>query len=119
VLAIADSGIGIRKSLIRNPEFSDIGDDLTAITKAIGARTTAEPGTGGGMGLFLARCLVRSNGGSFMVQSGEARREESDALGSSGHLPCLHGTLVSIEARTDRPFDYDETVASALRQRAA
>lgn len=117
-LAIADSGIGIRESLVRNPEFSDIGDDLTAITKAVGARTTGEPGTGGGMGLFLARCLVRSNGGSFMVRSGEASREESEALSDSGHLPCLHGTLVSVEARTDLPFDYDETVASKLRQQA-
>lgn len=115
-LAIADSGIGIRESLVRNPEFSDIGDDLTAIAKAVGARTTGEPGTGGGMGLFLARCLVRSNGGSFMVRSGEASREESDVLSDSGHLPCLHGTLVSVEARTDHPFDYDETVASKLRR---
>jgi anti-sigma regulatory factor (Ser/Thr protein kinase) len=118
-LAIADSGIGIRESLIHNPEFSDIGDDLTAITKAMGARTTAEPGTGGGMGLFLARCLVRSNGGNFMVRSGEACHEESDVRSSNGHLPHLHGTLVSVEAQTDQPFDYDETVASALRQQTA
>ncbi len=117
-LAIADSGIGIRESLVRNPEFSDIDDDLTAITKAVGARTTGEAGTGGGMGLFLARCQVRSNGGSFMVRSGEACREENDALSRSRHLPYLHGTLVAVEGRTDVPFDYDETVASVLRQPA-
>jgi anti-sigma regulatory factor (Ser/Thr protein kinase) len=115
-LAIADNGIGIRESLVRNPEFSDIGDDLTAIVKAMGARTTGEPGTGGGMGLFLARCMVRSNGGRFMVRSGEACREESDSLRDSGHLSHLHGTLISVEARTDRPFDYDETIASVLGQ---
>jgi anti-sigma regulatory factor (Ser/Thr protein kinase) len=118
-LAIADHGVGIRESLARNPDFVDIGDDLTAITKAISADTTGEPGTGGGMGLFLARCLVRSNSGSFLVRSGEACREEGESLTDSGQLPRLHGTLVSVQARTDLPFEYDELVAAAMRQQAA
>lgn len=118
-LAIADHGVGIRESLARNPDFVDIGDDLTAITKAMGPRATGEPGTGGGMGLFLARCLVRSNSGTFVVRSGEASREEGDALADAGQLPRLHGTLVSVQARTDLPFEYDESVAAALRQQAA
>lgn len=113
-LAIADNGIGVRESLARNPEFRDISGDLAAIVKAMGARTTGEPGTGGGMGLFLARCLVRSNGGTFTVRSGKACREEGDAVSDSTALPSLHGTLISVEARTDVPFDYDEAVASRL-----
>jgi signal transduction histidine kinase len=114
-LAIADGGIGIRESLAHNPEFSDIGDDLTAIIRAMGAKATGEPGTGGGMGLYLARCLVRSNGGTFMIRSGEASREEGDALNSSSDLPRLQGTLIAVEARTDRPFEYDDAVASRLQ----
>lgn len=117
-LAIADGGIGIRRSLVRNPEFGDIGDDLTAIVKAMGAQATGEAGTGGGMGLFLARCLVRSNGGTFLVRSGEARREEGETLSDSSQLPHLQGTLISVEARTDRPFDYDDNVAERLRLRS-
>jgi anti-sigma regulatory factor (Ser/Thr protein kinase) len=114
VLAIADSGIGVRDSLAQNPEFSDIGDDLTAIAKAMGAGTTGEPGTGGGMGLFLARCLIRSNEGSFLLRSGEACREENDTVDDFGGLPRLHGTLISVDVRTDRPLDYTE-VESHLR----
>lgn len=116
VLAIADNGIGIRESLAHNPEFSHMKDDLAAIAKAMGPRTTGEPGTGGGMGLFLARCLVRSNGGNFVVRSGEACREENDALCDSVDLPPLHGTLVSVEARTDLPFEYDRSVEAMLSQ---
>lgn len=117
-LAIADSGVGIRGSLVRNPEFSDIGDDLTAIVKAVGASTTAEPGTGGGMGLFLARCMVRSNEGVFMVRSGEARSEEGERSNHSTNLPPLQGTLISVEARTDKPFEHDDAVESQLRMPA-
>jgi anti-sigma regulatory factor (Ser/Thr protein kinase)/ABC-type transporter Mla MlaB component len=113
-LAIADGGVGIRESLTRNPEFSDIGDDLTAIVKAMRARATGEAGTGGGMGLFLARCVVRSNGGAFMVRSGEACCEESDTRSNAANLPSLLGTLISVEARTSEPFEYDETVATQL-----
>lgn len=115
-LAIADHGIGIRESLARNPEYSDMEDDLAAISKAMGPRTTGEPGTGGGMGLFLARCLVRSNGGNFMVRSGEACREENDCRIDLERLPTLHGTLVSVEARTDLPFEYDQSVETMLHQ---
>jgi len=118
VLAIADNGIGVRESLAGNPKYSEIDDDLTAIAEAMGAGATAEPGTGGGMGLFLARCLVRSNEGSFLLRSGEACREESETVSDSKDLPRLHGTLISVDVRTDRPLNYSE-VESCLRLPAA
>lgn len=114
-LAIADSGIGVRKSLGHNPEYRDIADDLTAIVAAMGAGTTGEPGTGGGMGLYFARLLVRSNEGRFLIRSGEACREESATICDSNQLPHLHGTLISIETRTDRPLDYGQIEASLKR----
>jgi anti-sigma regulatory factor (Ser/Thr protein kinase) len=107
-LAIADSGIGIRASLAANPDFSDIPDDLTAISTAVSAGATGEPGTGGGMGLFLARCLVRGNNGLFLVRSGDAAREETNQERAQKNLPPLQGTLVAVEINCDRRLDYEE-----------
>ncbi len=119
-LAIADSGIGVQSSLVQNPEFSDIGDDLTAIKTAMGPRASGEPGTGGGMGLYLARLLVRDNGGRFLLRSGDASREECETVSDLTQLPHLYGTLISIELRTDLPLDYgriETSLGLPVRQR--
>jgi len=107
-LAMADSGIGIRRSLASNPDYEDIDDDLTAIRTSMLAKTSGEPGTGGGMGLYLARLMVRDNGGSFLIRSGTACRDESETIRDSKELPHLHGTLISVQARTDRALDYSQ-----------
>lgn len=114
-LAIADNGVGVRESLARNPDFLDIADDLTAIIASMGAGATGEPGTGGGMGLYFARMLVRSNNGSFQIRSGNACREESRSTSDSTQLPSLHGTLISVETRTDFPLDYGQ-IEESLKQ---
>jgi hypothetical protein len=105
-LAIADCGIGIHRSIVQNPEYRDIPDDQTAIRTAIGPGATGEPGTGGGLGLFLARLVVRDNGGSFFVRSGDACRDEAEMVAEATRLANLHGTLISVGIRTDREFDY-------------
>ncbi len=105
-IAIYDNGIGIRRSLTQNPKFQGMNDDLTAIVTSMGAGSTAEPGTGGGMGLFIARLVIRDNGGTLTIRSGDAQREEGDEVNDSTLLPELSGTLVSISARLNRPFDY-------------
>jgi anti-sigma regulatory factor (Ser/Thr protein kinase) len=106
-LAIHDEGIGIRRSLTRNPKYQDLGDDLAAIASSMGAGATAEPGTGGGMGLFLARMVIRDNGGRLMLRSGDAcREEEQGRFKNTTLLPPLSGTLVGVYARADSPFDY-------------
>lgn len=106
-LAIADTGIGIRASLARNPEFSDIDDDLVAIETAMKAGETGEPGSGGGMGLYLARAMVRGNDGRILLRSGEASCEENEKRVTQRRLVPLRGTLIGIEARTDRVLATD------------
>jgi len=107
-LAIADCGIGIRESLGRNPDYRDIPDDLVAIATALAPQTTAEPGQGGGMGLYLARLVVGENGGTFYVRSGDAARTQGETTIDESHLPHLAGLLIAVEARTDQEFDYGQ-----------
>ncbi|HET7484937.1 MAG TPA: ATP-binding protein [Solirubrobacterales bacterium] len=107
-VAVADAGVGIRASLARNPEHADLDDDLSAIERAVRAGETSEPGTGGGMGLYLTRTMVRGNGGRVLLRSGEASWQESDERRRRRGLSPLRGTLIGIEARTDRPLHDDE-----------
>lgn len=107
-MAIADAGIGIRASLERNPKYDELDDDLDAIEAAVRAGETGEPGTGGGMGLYLTRAMVRGNGGRVLVRSGEAGWEEREERRRRRELQPLRGTLIGIEARTDRPLHDEE-----------
>jgi anti-sigma regulatory factor (Ser/Thr protein kinase) len=106
-LSIADYGIGIRGSLAHNPEYRDIGDDKLAIRTALEPGATGDPGSGGGLGLFLARLVVRDNGGTFTVRSGDGSHTEGEETITEKHQANLHGTLIVVEARTDHEFDYD------------
>jgi anti-sigma regulatory factor (Ser/Thr protein kinase) len=104
-LAIADTGIGIRASLAHNPDLAQT-DDLSAIVTAMGAATTGEPGTGAGMGLYLAHKVIQDNGGTILVRSGKACRKLSPAVKNSTGLANLQGTLVAVKIRTDKSLDY-------------
>lgn len=106
-LAIADCGIGIRGSLVENPEFEDIDDDLSAIKAAVRPGATADPGSGGGYGLFLARLVVRDNGGSIIIRSGTAEWSQGSQIDERSCNIWSPGTLAVVRARLDRPFNYD------------
>lgn len=105
-LSIADCGVGIRGSLVENPEYENMDDDLSAIKAAVGPGATSDPGSGGGYGLFLARLVVRDNGGAILVRSGTT--EWSEGAGTSSR-PCFqsNGTLIVVRARINQPFNYD------------
>jgi anti-sigma regulatory factor (Ser/Thr protein kinase) len=107
-MAITDRGMGIRSSLLQNPECAGVDDDLLAIEMAMEAGGTGEPGSGGGMGLYFARALLRGNGGRIVVHSGSASLEEDDERSARRHPAAMTGTLVLLEAHGNRPLAADE-----------
>lgn len=105
-LAVADRGIGIRESLARS-EVPDVSDDASALRAALQPGVTSEPGSGKGMGLYLAKLVLRNNQGTLTVRSGDARLDEPSHIQLAPPLPSLKGTLVTAVARLDRPLDHE------------
>lgn len=104
-VAIVDLGRGVRASLTKNPAYADIGEDVSAILKALELNVTATPERNSGLGLTVARFALARNGGSLLVRSGHGAVY-------SGTLEDAHecevdfpGTLVGVTARTDQPLD--------------
>lgn len=107
-IAIADLGIGIRRSLQKNPDFADIRDDVTAIARALQPRVSSTPERNGGFGLAVSKLLLAANGGTLVVRSGNGR-VQTGAEEHEQHEPvALPGTLVALRARTDRPLNVQE-----------
>lgn len=104
-IAIVDLGVGVRASLIQNPEYADVGDDAAAIVKALEPRVSASPERNAGIGLFITKLLLAANGGLVFVRSGFGSvltgAEERVRL----ETMALPGTLVALRARMDRPLD--------------
>lgn len=105
-LAVADRGIGIRESLTRS-KVADVSDDASALRAALLPGVTSEPGSGKGMGLYLAKLVLASNQGTLTVRSGNARLDEPSDTRLAAPLSSLKGTLVTAVARLDRPLDYE------------
>lgn len=106
-VAVADRGIGIRRSLARNLQYSDIADDSDAVVTALGPGVTSEPGASKGMGLYIAKLILAANDGTLTIRSGTARIAEPSHAMDIGPLPYFQGTLVTAVARLDRSLDLD------------
>lgn len=107
-LAVADCGVGISRSLARNPDYAQVaGDHRAAIRAAVQAGVTSDVGTRGGLGLYLSRLIVSQNGGEMVVRSGDARLIQRDQIDTTMGLTHHRGTLVTIRGRLDRPFDLE------------
>jgi anti-anti-sigma regulatory factor len=106
VVAISDRGVGVRVSLAANSDYRDLGSDLQALKTAIRPGVTSRSGPGG-FGLFLTQVLLGLNGGSLAVRSGTARLETGATPSEEFDLEHMHGTLVTIRIRTDRPFSLE------------
>jgi signal transduction histidine kinase len=104
-LAVADCGIGVRASLVRNSQFEDLIDDAIAIREALAPGVTSAPGSGKGMGLYLAKLVLAANEGTLTIRSGDARISVPGETGAEESLPGLRGTLVSAVARLDHALD--------------
>lgn len=71
VVGVADGGIGIRRSLERNPELRDrISYDWDAIELATRERVSSTGSTHRGIGLFDVAERMRKGGRSLMIHSG-------------------------------------------------
>jgi anti-sigma regulatory factor (Ser/Thr protein kinase)/ABC-type transporter Mla MlaB component len=112
-LAVADRGIGIRRSLAKNTEFGSLTDE-DALRTALAPRLTSTPGKGRGMGLYQSKLIFTRNGGTLTVRSGGAevtvpsggtQAATPDQVRNVGELPSFAGTLVLATAYTGRAFD--------------
>ena len=104
-VGIVDLGIGIRRSLAKNPEYASITDDVEAIKTALQPFVTSTPARNLGTGLFITKLLLRQNGGDLLIRSGNGLvRGGTQEMAEHSDLE-LPGTVVALRARTDRTLD--------------
>ncbi|MDP3164401.1 MAG: hypothetical protein Q8N06_02940 [Hydrogenophaga sp.] len=114
-IAIADRGMGIRRSL-ENAETEEIRGRVRSSNScelATELGVTSKPSHHAGYGLALARQLMHQNGGTLMVVSGQ---EWFCGTGNSTHSGDRGvnwpGTLIVCEFNTERPLRVSEVYAS-------
>jgi anti-sigma regulatory factor (Ser/Thr protein kinase) len=107
-IGIVDLGIGIRGSLTKNPAYADLDDDVAAIQTALRPRVSSTPERNAGIGLFVTRLLLASNGGTLAVRSGVGAVYTGVRERTFVREVDFPGTMVALRARTDRPLDINE-----------
>ncbi len=109
-----DLGIGVRRSLVKNPHHSDVSDDLAALRKAIQLGVTSTPHRNSGYGLAVTRDLLDKNHGLLVIKSGWAElwlgSEDVETVADT----CFPGTLIGLRARTNRPLNVTDVYRSLL-----
>ena len=108
-VVVADSGIGIRNSLGANPEYRERLEKENAAELATELGVTSKPAPGGahsGYGLTVARQLMEKHGGNFLLLSYNDGFQAMEHGFEARELRVpWPGTIVTLEWRTDRPFD--------------
>lgn len=119
-IAIADSGRGIPASLRSSDAYAELsGEDVGAVEAAFRFGVTSNPDFNAGMGLALARHLVRGNGGTVGIRSGFAAVTRGRAEVAQGRGVRFPGTLVALDVRMDRPFDLSRAYADMDEERGS
>lgn len=119
-IAIADTGIGIRKSLSGNEELSYELSTYNACKLASKYGVTSKPGTcHSGFGLALANDLMAKSNGTYVLLSGNEMFVRERGENISFELDCTwHGTLLILEWNIDSDLNvkavYDDWPASPL-----
>lgn len=119
--AVADTGRGIRRSLLRKRVLNEQHDHAAAIERALQPHVTGagRPGIPGapdnaGMGLHNTRMATRDCGGELVIWSGDACfRERGRTPGEISPSPFWQGTMVSVTLYTDRIGVFSATQRSA------
>lgn len=106
-IAIADSGIGIRKSLLASGLYDGDLAEANACEFATRYQITSKPGKGhAGYGLTLALGLIEHNYGGLHILSGNEYFYSAAGCSSSGVLDVpFEGTLLVFEWDTARGLD--------------
>ncbi|MFC4729201.1 hypothetical protein [Coralloluteibacterium thermophilus] len=110
-VAILDRGVGLRKTLSRNPHL-DVNNDRSALNYALmpavsgrafkGARKQRGPWANSGFGLYMTSRICR-NGGNFFIASGDYGMLLTKAKDGKSYFPCSYGgTAVRLVIRTDQ-----------------
>lgn len=106
-IAVADVGVGLRTSLIRNAAYADVADDLDAVTRVLASRVTSTPHRNAGLGLPIVAVTFQDNGGALYLRSGSAAAVVDGGTVATATALHLPGTLTAARLRTDLPFDID------------
>jgi hypothetical protein len=110
-VAVLDRGVGLRKTLLKNPHL-DVNNDRSALNYALmpavsgraykGARKQHGPWANSGFGLYMTSRICR-NGGNFFIASGDHGMLLTNAKKGKSYLPCSYeGTAVRLVIRTDQ-----------------
>ena len=117
-VGVADTGIGVRKSLLGN--YPELGDDRGALLKAIQPGVTGATSTmyghsnNAGAGLFYTRRLAEVSeqyfaigSGSLMFRTSRAKRRPADDALTFSVAP-YPGTMVSVNFALEREVEFDD-----------
>lgn len=110
-VAILDRGVGLRRTLSRNPHL-DVNNDRSAMNYALmpavsgrafkGARKQHGPWANSGFGLYMTSRICR-NGGNFFIASGGHGMLLTKTKEGKSYFPCSYeGTAVRLVIRTDQ-----------------
>lgn len=112
-IAIADTGIGIERSLRAVPEHAariDAGADPCELATQFGV--TSKAGKHSGYGLWVTRRLAERNLGTFVLLSGSSNFNVMRGRPRSERLPASWpGTFVGMRLNLHRPVDINEVYA--------
>ncbi|HVA67655.1 MAG TPA: ATP-binding protein [Elusimicrobiota bacterium] len=113
-ICVADSGIGIKESLLRSGKYGKEMSHSQAIEKALEEGVTSRAGHTGGLGLKHIVAYVKSHGGSLTIFSGNAcvrvRRKRKKEVKT---IPQYQGTIVTAAFNIRTVSKYSKSEGSA------
>ncbi|MBK9982646.1 MAG: ATP-binding protein [Saprospiraceae bacterium] len=104
-LIICDTGQGIHRSLVSNPEYQELNEEQ-ALNKCIHRGVTK--GNGLGFGLFATSEFVKANHGDLMIYSGGHFLIMNDKNIQVNSGSPWNGTLVFLRINTNIPVNYKD-----------